>query len=86
MASQMTNVFWIAANIIIELGTGKTTDVLMLVNRVDDATVFETLNEAETYLNFVQNRMPRIKWVIESPTSQRPHGYLLRGVQTAAGR
>ncbi len=83
---KMQNVFWIAANIIFELGTGKTTDVLMLVNRAEDATVFATEGEAHTYLSFVQSRAPRIQWSIETPTPQRPQGYLIRGIQTAGGR
>lgn len=82
----MQNIFWIAANVIFELQTGKTTDILTLANRVDDATVFETETEAQKFLLFVQTRAPRIAWAIQPPTPQRPHGYLIRGVQTTGGR
>ena len=89
---EMMNTFWIAANIIFDLSTGTTKQVLMLVNRADDATVFSSEKEAETYLNFVQVRAPNIRWVIEIPTPliatpmpQKPQGYLIRGVQTTAG-
>jgi hypothetical protein len=78
----MTNTFWIAANILFDLGTGKTTPVLMLVNRVDDATVFATEPEASNYLSFVQNRSKDIQWSLVPPTPQRPQGYVIRGVQT----
>jgi hypothetical protein len=80
----MTHTFWIAANIVIEMATGKTSDVLMLVNRPGDATIFSTENEAETYLSFVESRVPRIRWFIDAPTPQTPEGYVIRGVQTIA--
>jgi hypothetical protein len=88
----MTNTFWIAANIIFELGTGKTTPVLMLVNRLDDASFFATEHEAQTYLSFVQTRAPNIQWFIDPPISPRPpifqtqQGFVIRGVQTTPGR
>jgi hypothetical protein len=78
----MTNTFWIAANIIFELGTGATKQVLMLVNRESDATVFESEKEAQTYFSFVKNRAQDIQWFLESPTPQRPRGWVIRGVQT----
>ena len=79
----MTNTFWIAANIIFELGTGKTSQVLMLVNRADDATTFATAAEAQNFLQFVQSRAAHIVWFLEPPTPQRPKGYLIRGEQKA---
>ena len=81
----MENIFWISANIIFELQTGKTTDVLTLVNRMDDATVFGTQDEAEKYLQFVQVRAPRIRWDIVPPTPQRL-GFIIRGLQVTGGR
>ena len=78
-----TNTFWIGANIIFDIGTGKTTNVLMLVNRKEDASVFATRDDADKYLLFVQNRAPRIVWTIEPPTPQRPQGFLIRGEQTS---
>jgi hypothetical protein len=77
----MTNTFWIAGNIIFDLATGKTTDVFMLVNREQDATIFETREEAETALSFVQRRAEKIQWFLENPTPQRPQGWSVRGVQ-----
>ena len=78
----MTNTFWIAANIIFDMRSGQTSQVLMLVNRPDDAAVFQTKEEAEKYLLFVQLRAQHIAWTLEQPTPQRPLGYLIRGVQT----
>jgi len=79
----MTNTFWISTNIIFDLGTGKTSQILMLVNREGDAAAFNTLKEAQTYLAFVQARAGQIQWFVDPPTPQRPQGYLIRGVQNA---
>jgi len=78
----MTNTFWIAANIIFDLGTGATRQVLMLVNRDSDATIFLTEIEAKGYFSFVKNRATHIEWFLDSPTPQRPKGWVIRGVQT----
>ncbi len=83
----MTNTFWIGANIIFEIQTGKTTPVLMLVNRLDDASVFATEQEAQTYLSFVRGRTPNIQWYVDPPVTQLPFitqrsGFVIRGVQT----
>jgi len=77
----MTNTFWIAANIIFDLGTGKTSEVFMLVNTERDATIFTTQTEAETALSFVQRRVTRIQWFLDPPIPQRPQGWVVRGVQ-----
>jgi hypothetical protein len=77
----MTNTLWIAANIIFDLETGKTTQVLMLVNREVDATIFQE-KEATTYFSFVQRRAQSVQWFLDKPTPQRPQGYVIRGVQT----
>jgi len=79
---KMTNTFWLGANIIFDLETGKTTRVLMFVWRAEDASVFATKQEAQDYLAFVQRRATDIKWFLDAPTTQRPHGFLIRGEQT----
>jgi hypothetical protein len=58
------NTFYIAANIIFDLATGETKNVLMLVNKAEDASVF-TAEDAQNYANFVKHRSPRIIWSIE---------------------
>jgi hypothetical protein len=78
----MTNKFWISANIIFDLVTGATSQVLMLVNNVSDATIFETEKEAQDYFSFVKRRAENISWFIDGPTPQRPQGWVIRGVQT----
>jgi hypothetical protein len=76
----MTNTFWLAANIQFDLGTGKRTDVLTLVNQEIDATFFKK-PDAESYKSFVETRAPEIKWSVE-PTNLRGTGmYVIRGVQ-----
>lgn len=76
------NIFWIAANIIINTTTGETNQVLMLVNRDSDATVFDTQAEAMNYLQFIKMRVSHIQWFLDSPTPQKPHGWVIRGIQT----
>lgn len=80
----ITNVFWIAANILFETATGKTTQVLMLVNRESDATIFTTQQEAEKYFSFVQVRAAQIVWYLDPPKPQRPQGWVIRGQQTVS--
>jgi hypothetical protein len=41
------NTFWIAANVMFDLGTGEKKEILLLVNKVEDATVF-TMQDAVT--------------------------------------
>ena len=62
------NTFWIAANIMFDLETGATKQVLLLVNRVQDATVF-TEQDAANYYSFVTPRAKNIIWSIERLTS-----------------
>lgn len=78
----MINTFWIGANIIFDLDTGHTSQVLLLVNTERDATIFETKDEADTYYNFVKVRAKHIEWYLDPPIPQRPQGYVIRGVQT----
>ncbi len=76
----MTNEFWIAANIIFDLGTGEKKDILMLVNHEIDATFFNR-GDAELYYTFVTMRAKNIVWKIE-PTNLRGQGwFVIRGVQ-----
>lgn len=77
----MENQFWVAANILFNIDNGATSNVMLLVNRPDDATEFKTFEEASTYLSFIQSRATHIRWSIEAPTPQRPFGYRIRGVQ-----
>jgi len=75
------NQFWIAANVIFNTQTGATDQVLMLVNRATDATIFTTQAEAENYYRFVAVRAPNISWTLEAPIPQRPQGWVIRGQQ-----
>ena len=78
----MTNVFWIAGNVLFDLATGKKSDVLMLVNSEADASVFSKA-DAEAYVQFVASRATNIRWVVE-PTQMRGSGlYVIKGVQNA---
>jgi hypothetical protein len=81
ICAEMTNTLWIAANLIFDLDTGKTSNVLMLVNQESDATIFKDLSEGQKYLSFVQVRAGSIQWFLDPPIPQRPQGYVIRGVQ-----
>lgn len=78
----ITNQFWIAANIIIDTNTGETRQVLMLVNKEADATVFYERGEALTYFSFVTSRIKHVQWHLDDPIPQRPLGWVIRGIQT----
>lgn len=41
------NTFWVAANIMFDLGTGEKKEILLMVNKVEDATVFITEQDAD---------------------------------------
>ena len=74
------NNLFVAANIIFDLETGKTTQVLMFVTREGDATYF-TKQDADDYLSFVKRRAPNnIVWSIH-PTNQRPGMFIIQGEQ-----
>ena len=74
------NNLYIAANIIFDLETGKTTQVLMFVTRESDATFFKK-EDAELYLSFVKQRAPKnIQWTIFQ-TNQRTGMFVIQGVQ-----
>jgi len=84
----MTNTFYIAANIIFDLGTGEKKEVLMLVNKEIDATFFKKAN-ADAYKAFVETRATtsttNITWSVEK-TMLRGTGdlYVIKGVQYVA--
>jgi hypothetical protein len=60
-----TNTFYIALNIIFDLATGDARNVLMLVNKPQDASIFSA-TDAQNYKNFVSARASKIIWSIES--------------------
>lgn len=77
----MTNVFWIAGNILFDLTTGKKSDVLMLVNSEADASLF-TKADGEAYVQFVAARATNVRWTVEpSRLPDRSGLYVIKGVQ-----
>jgi hypothetical protein len=89
------NTFWVAANIMFDIRSGETREILLLANKAEDATVF-TKEDADRYYNFVTLRAANlirntyIVWSIEpvttiphvlnlTPPSQRR--YVIKGVQ-----
>jgi hypothetical protein len=78
------NAFWVAANIMFDLETGAKKQILLLVNRVEDATVF-TLEDAQNYLAFVSRRATNIHWSVEQLTTghnlERLGRFVIKGVQ-----
>lgn len=79
--------FWVAANVMFDLGTGEKKDILLLVNKVEDATVF-TEQDAQRYLEFVGARASNIAWSVERLTIghigrklQRLGRFVIKGVQ-----
>lgn len=77
------NVFWIAANIMFDLETGKTKEILLLANKIEDATIFSE-QDAQNYLNFVSQRAKKIQWSIDRPALvdlQQPQRFVIKGVQ-----
>ena len=73
------NILYIAANILFDLETGKTTQVFMLAPRESDASVF-TLQDANSYLEFVKRRAQHLEWSVQA-SNERPGAYVIRGVQ-----
>jgi hypothetical protein len=78
------NIFWVAANVMFDLGTGEKKEILLLVNKVEDATVF-TEQDAQNYLAFVSRRATNIVWSVERLTIgnklQRLGRFVIKGVQ-----
>jgi hypothetical protein len=75
--------FWIGANILFDPQTGATNQVLLLVYREQDASVF-TEQDASAFLNFVTVRAerisPGIKWsLVQSQTV--PQRWVIKGEQ-----
>jgi hypothetical protein len=78
------NTFWVAANIMFDLGTGEKKEILLMVNKVEDATVF-TEQDAQRYFQFVAVRASYIAWSVERLTTghnlQRLGRFVIKGVQ-----
>jgi hypothetical protein len=73
-----SNTFYIAVNIIFDLATGETKNVLMLVNKPEDASVFNAV-DAQNYANFVKHRASKIIWSVEQLTSANAYADILGG-------
>jgi len=76
------NVFWIGGNVLFDLNTGATSEVLLFVYREEDASTF-TIMSAKAYLQFVSQRTPktaRINWSIEAASKRRDF-FVIRGEQ-----
>ena len=70
-----------------ELGTGEKKEILLMVNKVEDATVF-TEQEVQRYFQFVAARASNIAWSVERLTIghigrklQRLGRFVIKGVQ-----
>jgi hypothetical protein len=78
------NTFWVAANVMFDLGTGEKKEILLLVNKVQDATVF-TEQDAQNYAHFVSARASNIVWSVERLTIghnlERLGRFVIKGVQ-----
>jgi hypothetical protein len=83
----MTNTFYIAANIMFDLGTGETKEVFLLVNYEKDATFFKKAN-ADAYKTFVEsraaNKNANITWTVEPTNLRAPDLFVIKGVQYVA--
>jgi len=82
MAGQHKNVFWIGANILCDMRTGETKQVLMLVYREEDASTF-TQEDAVSYKSFFESRaaqIAKINWSIHRAAA-RPGLFVVRGGQ-----
>jgi hypothetical protein len=78
--------FWVSGTILFDLETGGTKPVLMLVNRVEDATIFKP-EDAKSYLDLVSRSAKQIPaepitWTLE-PSEERPGRFVIKGVQNA---
>jgi len=76
--SSATNTFYIAANIIFDLSTGDTKQVLTLVNNRQDATIFSA-RDAQNYTNFVKTRAQNIEWSVEPLSGEHRSTYFPQG-------
>lgn len=72
-----------------DLGTGEKKEVLLLVNRIEDATVF-TEQDAMNYVQFVAKRATNISWTVEPLTTghnlERLGRFVIKGVQWYVGQ
>jgi hypothetical protein len=84
LTTPTVNTFWVAANVMFDLGTGEKKEILLLVNKVEDATVF-TEYDAERYLQFVAVRASNITWSVERLATghnlQRLGRFVIKGLQ-----
>jgi hypothetical protein len=89
VSTRRVNTFWVAANVLFDLGTGKKNEVLMLVNKVEDATLF-SFQDAQNYYKFISERASNIMWSVEplppDRLMMRAFGdtsgpYVIKGVQ-----
>ena len=82
MAGQQKNVFWIGANILCDMRTGETKQVLMLVYREEDASTFSQ-EDAFSYKSLFESRaaqFAKIDWSVHKATT-RPGVFVIRGEQ-----
>ena len=79
MAHSYVNTFYIAANIMFDLETGKTNQVFLLSSLEAEATPFSQ-SDADMYIKFVKQRARNIDWSIV-PSVERPGMFLIKGVQ-----
>jgi len=79
----MTNTFWIGANVLMNLETGETSQVLQYVFLEEEATTF-TEDQARATRMFVEPRSRRfadnITWKIEK-SAIRPGFFVIKGEQ-----
>jgi hypothetical protein len=85
-STPVTNVFWIGANVLFDLQTGETKQVLQFVFREEDATTL-TEASANTYISFIQGRaanyVGNTTWHKE-PSTLRRGLFVIKGVQEVA--
>jgi hypothetical protein len=79
MAAPLKNVFWVGANILFDLKSPLTQEVLLLVYREEDATIFSDAN-AENIKSAVSVRAPNIVWSLQRLKS-RPGFSVVKGEQ-----
>ncbi len=79
MAGRLKNVFWIGANILFDLRSGGTSETLLLVYRIEDASTFSE-TDVSKYLDWVSARVPKIRWEIQKSPEVRG-GFVIRGEQ-----
>jgi hypothetical protein len=78
------NLLWIGGNILFDLETGTSKQILLFVFREEDATTFAK-GDADNYLAFISREAARfgtrIAWFIDE-ASRRPGLWVIRGEQS----